>query len=222
MQLEQARLERLVRVGERGFDGPVLARIERFDLFLALRNHAQCGRLHATGRQATLHLAPQHGRQVEAHQIIQRTARLLRIHQIHRQLARFRDGCLDGLWRDFRKHDAMNALAFNQATLAQDLGDVPGNRFTLAIQIGRQIERFGFGSRFGDGRNVFLVALDHLVIHVEVAGSIDRALLRHQVANMAVRSEDQEVLAEVLVDRLGFRRRLNDEEILGHAAVLAA
>ncbi len=84
-QFQQARRETLVRMRAIGFDRPVLARLERFDLLLALDNHAQRRRLYASGRQATLHLAPEHRRQVEADQIVERAPRLLRIDQIQRQ-----------------------------------------------------------------------------------------------------------------------------------------
>src|SRR5690606_22626225 len=40
--------------------------------------------------------------------------------------------------------------------------------------------------------------------------------LGDQVADMAVRGQDGEVLAQVLVDRLGLGRRFDDEEVLGH------
>ena len=45
---------------------------------------------------------------------------------------------------------------------------------------------------------------------------VDRAFLGHQVAHVAVGGQDGEVLAEVLVDRLGLGGRLDDEEVLGH------
>src|SRR5690606_41955262 len=61
--------ERLRRVRALGLDGPVLARLERLDLLLALDDHAQRRRLHAAGGQAGLDLAPQHRRQVEADQV---------------------------------------------------------------------------------------------------------------------------------------------------------
>ena len=71
-----------------GIDGPVLARHERGDLVLALADHAQRGTLHPAGRQPRTHLLPQQRREIEAHQKIQCAARLLRVHQVDRQLAR--------------------------------------------------------------------------------------------------------------------------------------
>ena len=67
---------------ELGADAPVLARLERLDLLLALHDHPQRGRLHAAGGQAALHLAPQHRGQVEADQVVQRATRLLGVDQL--------------------------------------------------------------------------------------------------------------------------------------------
>src|SRR5690606_26128071 len=69
----------------------------------------------------------------------------------------------------------------------------------------------------GDGIDVPLVLVDQLVAHGEAALRVDGALLGHQVADVAVRGQDLEVLAEVLVDRLGLGGRLDDEQVLGHA-----
>src|SRR3546814_20409074 len=68
----------------------------------------------------------------------------------------------------------------------------------------------------GDGGDVLLVLLDQVVAHPEAVLRVDRALLGHQVADVAVRRQDGEVLAQVLVARLGLGRRFDDEEALGH------
>src|SRR5262249_43381550 len=76
-QSQEACREALVRMRTVGFDAPVLLRLERLDLLLALDDHAQRRRLHAPGRQAALNLAPEHRRQVEADQVVERAPRLL-------------------------------------------------------------------------------------------------------------------------------------------------
>ena len=82
VQLGQARGEGLRGMQALGLDRPVFAGDEGFDLFLALDDHAQRRRLHAAGGQAALDLAPQHRRQVEADQVVQRATRLLGIDQV--------------------------------------------------------------------------------------------------------------------------------------------
>ena len=178
---------------------PVFARLERLDLFLALDDHAQRRRLHAAGGQAALHLAPQHRRQVEADQIVQRAARLLRVDQVERELARIGDRFLDRVRRDLGKHDAMHGLAFEQVALAQDLVDVPRDRLAFAIQVGREIERVGLGGSLGDRVDVLLVLLDQLVGHREVVLGVDGALLRLEIAHVPVRGEDLKSLPRYLL-----------------------
>ena len=215
-QAQQARAEALVRMRAVGFDGPVFARLERLDFLFALDDHAQRGRLHAAGREPALHLAPEHRRQVEADQVIERAARLLRVHEVHRQCARMRDRILDRARRDFGEHHAVQRAALEQAARAQDLGDVPGDRLAFAVKVGREVEGFGLGSGLRDRVDMLLVAFDDLVVHREAARRVDRALLRHEVAHVAVGRQHVEVLAEVLVDRLRLGRRFDDQEVLGH------
>jgi hypothetical protein len=100
--------------------------------------------------------------------------------------------------------------------LPSDLGDVPADRLALAVRVGREEQVVGGLGRLADGVDVALVLLDHLVAHREVVVGIDRALLRHQVAHVAVGRQHLEILPEVLVDGLGLGRRLDDEQVLGH------
>ena len=215
-QLQQACGKAQIRMRAVGLDRPVLARVERFDFFLALRDHAQRRRLHASGGQSSLHLAPQHRRQIEADQVIQRAPRLLGVHQIQRQLARIGNGFGDRVWRNLGKHYAMQGLAFEQLALAQDFGDMPGNGFAFAIQVGCQIQGVGLGRGLGDRIDMFFIALDDFIGHREIVVGIDCAFLRPQVAHVAVGCQHVEILAEVFVDRLGLGWRFDDEQIFCH------
>ena len=179
-------------------------------------DHAQGGALHAAGRKSALHLAPKHRREVEADQVVQRTARLLGVDHVMRKLARLGHGGLDRLGRDLGEHHAVQVLALGQATLLQDLADVPGDRLAFAIQVGREIDVVGQLGGLGDGVDVLLVALDHLVVHGEAMLGIDRPLLRLEVTHVTVGGQDVEVLAEVFVDRLRLGRRLDDEQVFCH------
>ena len=208
--------ERLRRMRALGFDRPVLAGDEGFDLLLALDDHAQRRRLHAAGGQPALHLAPQHRRQVEADQVVERAPRLLRIDQVAGDRARVGHRFLDRARRDLGEHHPLQGLVLEQAALLQDLGDVPADRLALAVRVGRQEQGVGALGGLGDRVDVLLVLLDQVVAHGEAVVRVDRAFLRHQVADMAVGGQDGEVLAEVLVDRLGLGGRLDDEEVLGH------
>ena len=96
---------------------------------------------------------------------------------------------------------------------------MPGDGLALTIRVSREIEGFRVLQRANDGLDVLLVALDDLVLHREAVFRVDGALLGHEVADVAVGSHDIEVLAEVLADGLGFRRRFDDDEILRHAVL---
>jgi Flp pilus assembly protein CpaB len=97
---------------------------------------------------------------------------------------------------------------------------VPADRLALAVRVGGEVEVVGGLGGPGDRIDVLLVLLDRLVAHGEPVVRIHRALLRHQVADMAVAGEDGEVLAEVFVDRLGLGGRFDDEQVLGHVVQL--
>jgi hypothetical protein len=146
---EQARHERLAGCASSRLHAPVLARLEGFDLFLALHDHAQRRRLHASGRESALHLAPQHRREVEADQVIERAPRLLRVDQIARPGADAH-GFLDRARGDLGEHHAMQRLVLEQAALLQDLRDVPADRLAFAVRVGGQIQRVGALGRLAD------------------------------------------------------------------------
>jgi hypothetical protein len=55
-----------------------------------------------------------------------------------------------------------------------------------------------------------------LISHGKMARGIHRTFFGHQVAHVAVRRQDLEILTEVLLDRLGFRWRFDDYEVLAH------
>jgi len=76
VQMRQPRGDDLARGGaEIGVDRPVFAGLERLDLGLALADQAQRDRLHPPRRARAGQLAPQHRRQGEADQVVERPAR---------------------------------------------------------------------------------------------------------------------------------------------------
>ena len=142
---------------------------------------------------------------------------LLGVHQVAGDLARVVHGGLDGARRDLGEDHPVQGAVLEQAAFLQDLGDVPADRLALAIRVSGQVDGGGGLGGLGDGLDVLLVLLDQLVAHREPVVRVHRAFLGYQVANVAVRGQDVEVLAQVLVDRLGLGGRFDDEEVLGHA-----
>ncbi len=130
-----------------GIDGPVLARLERKNLFLALADHAQRRALHATGGGARqTRFLPQQRRQIETDEVVQRATRLLGVHQILRDVARLGDGFANRVLGDLVEHHAMHVLAVEHALFLEQLGEMPGNGLALAVRVGRQIEASDFFS----------------------------------------------------------------------------
>ena len=90
---------------------------------------------------------------------------------------------------------------------------MPRNGLALAIRVGRQEQRFGFFECSRNGIDVFLIALDDLILHREMMFRIDGTLFGHEIAHMPIGGKHLEVLAEVLLDGLRLGRRLHDNEI---------
>ena len=115
---------------------------------------------------------------------------------------------------------ARDFLVFEQSALAQQLQQMPGNRFALAIGVSGKQQGVGFLQAAGNLVDVLRVAIDHVVAHREIVLGIDRAFLGHQIAHMAVRGQNLVVLAEIFLDRPGLGRRFHDDEIATHRYTL--
>ena len=89
-------------------DGPVLDRVERADLALALHDEPQRDGLHSTRGDALLDRLPEHRTGLVTHETIQHATRLLRFHLLVVDLARLLNGELHGVLRDLMKEHAPN------------------------------------------------------------------------------------------------------------------
>ena len=90
---------------------------------------------------------------------------------------------------------------------------MPGDRFTLAIGVGGEDQALGALQRLRDivepaGR----LGVD-LPDHLEILFRIDRSILGWEVPDMAKGGQNLVGRAQIFVDRLGFRRRLHDDDI---------
>ena len=86
---------------------PVFLGRERLDLVFALNYHARCNRLHATCGQTSAHLAPEQGAELIANNAVKDAARLLRVYQVHVDIARGGNAVVDHLFCYFVKGDAL-------------------------------------------------------------------------------------------------------------------
>ena len=109
------------------------------DLALALDDEADGDRLDATGRQAAADLARQQRAQRVADQAIDDAARLLRVDEVHVDLARVGERLLDRRLGDLVEGDPERLLGRDVG----GLGDVPGDRLAFAVEVGGEVDLVG-------------------------------------------------------------------------------
>ncbi len=174
---------------------PVLARDEFLDLELAVADDAQRHRLHPPRRARAGQLSPQHRRQVEADEIIERAAGEIGVDQRLVDLARVAHRLLHGLFRHRVEHDAVDALVLQELLVLEDFVNVPGYRLALAVGVGGQNHAVGVLDRHADlGKSLGGLGVD-FPFHREVVVGIDRAVLGFEVADVAERGVNVVILA---------------------------
>ena len=160
-----------------GEDRPIFAGDEFLDLELAVADDAQRDRLDAAGRARARQLAPQHRREVEADEIIERAAGAIGVDQRLVDLARMAHRILHRLLGDGVEDDAIDALVLEQLLALQDLVDVPGDRLALAVGVGREDDAVGALDGAADvAQPLGRLGVD-LPAHGEIVVGIDRAVL---------------------------------------------
>ena len=199
--------------GERRLDAPVFLRLERLDLVLALADQAQRHRLHASGRARPLQLAPEHRRQREADQVVERPACLIRIDQAIVQVARVAHRLEHGAPGDLVEHHPLDVDAVDRAAVLERGEQVPGDRLALAVRVGRQVEVVGVLERLRDLGDPLLPVGEQLVDDPEVLVRQHRAVLLRQVAHVTVAGQHAVARAQVLVDVPGLGRGFDDDDV---------
>ncbi len=214
VQVGEAGLQRLLLGGaEQDVDRPVFAALEDLDLGLALADQAQRHGLHAAGRAAARQLAPQHGREGEAHEIVERAARHVGVDQGLVELARMGDGVEHRLLGDGVEGDALDVDPVQRLLGLEHVPDMPGNGLALAIRVGGEIELAALGHRLGDGVEPLLGLRVDQPVHGEILVRADRAVLGRQVADMTIGGQHGETGAEIFPNGLSLGRGLDDQYV---------
>jgi hypothetical protein len=209
----EARVEHAaVLGGERRDQRPVFARLEGLDLELAVADEAQRHRLDATGRARSRQLAPEHGGQGEADEIVEGAAGEIGVDQGLIDLTRVAQSRLHRILGDGVEGHALDRQVLQDALFPKRLQHVPGNGLALAVRVGGQDELLGALDRLGDIGDPLRAPVLERPDHAEVVIRVDRAVLGGQIADMPEGGQDLVILAEIFVDRLGLRRRLDDED----------
>ena len=213
VEMGQSRGEILSALGREGdFDGPIFARLESLDLGFALADQSQCDRLHAAGRAATGQFAPQHRRQGETDQIIERPARQISFDQFAVYFARPPEGVDDGITGDFIEHHPLDVDILQCAARFQHFLDMPGDRLAFAVRVGRKEQAIGAPHRLDNRFHVLFGFAVDLPGHREVRIRLDGTVLCRQIAHMAVARDDFVVVTEIFIDGFRFCRQFDDDD----------
>ena len=195
-------------------DRPVLAGGEGIDLALALDDEPDRHRLDAAGRQAAADLARQQRAQRVADEPVDDPAGLLRVDQVAVDVARVGERLLDRGLRDLAEGHPPGLLRRDVG----GLGDVPGDRLTLAVEVGREEDEIGALGRLLDLVDLLApVVVDDVLgleLVVDVHAELALARVLGQVADMAVGREDLVIGPQVPLDGARLGRRFDDDEVL--------
>ena len=198
---------------------PIFFGNKGFNILLTHDHHACGNALHAPRGKALFHLGPQQRADFIAHQAVQHTACLLRIHPAHINGTGILNGVLDGALGNLMELNAARLLQIH----AQHLAQVPGDGFPLAVRVGCQIN-FRSGARFlaDAGQNVSAAANGN-VFQCKVMIHVHPDLGLGQVAHMSLGGFHLVALAQILGNGARLGGRLHDNQFLlasSHAAFL--
>jgi hypothetical protein len=209
-----------VDLGQRGLEGrrglglkaggdvPVFLGLEGLAFPLPVDDEPECDRLDPAGRQAAGDLLPQEGADEVADQTVEDTAGLLGVEQARVDLAEVRESRRDPLLGDLVEGSPKDV----RIDLGQELAEVPGDGFALAVGVGRQDDALAVLGRLPEVRDDLLLFGDDFVGRHESRRDVDAKLLLRQVADVAHGGLDHVILAEIVVDRLRLGRRFDDDE----------
>jgi hypothetical protein len=211
IERDQARGERRAIRLEIGRDLPIFLRFEQLDVAFAVDDQAERDRLDPPRRFGSRQLAPQDRRQREPDQIIECAARPVGIDQILIEPARMGHRLRHRRFGDGVEGDAID-LGGERLALPEHFLDVPADRLAFAVGIGRQDQRIGLLRRVGDGFQLLGLVRISVPFHRKAGIRIDRAILRRQVADMAIAGQHAVTRAEIFFDGLRLGRRFNDNK----------
>ncbi len=201
---------------KQSLDRPEFLRLELLDFGFTFADQPQGDRLHAACGLRARQLAPQHGRQRKADQIIQCAAGHIGVNQRLVYFAGLGDGVQNGLLGDLIKGNAVDGLILEDFLVPQDFKDVPRDGLPFTVRVGSEIDGIGAFDGCDNFFNGPVGAVAQLPIHGKVVVRTHGAILRGQIADMPERSEDRIVLAQILINGLRLGGRFHDDNFLSH------
>ena len=196
-------------------DTPVFFRFEGLDGVFAFAYQFQRDRLHPARAEPESDLVPENFTgKLEAHDSVQLSAGLLRVHFFLIDSTGFLERLLHRPFRDLvESHPIEFALGPGSP---EEFLDVPGNRLTLAVRVGGQINLLRRRSRPAQLVDGLCFSLNDAVIGLEIVLNVYSHFALagfHQIPHVAPRCEDVEIPAQELLDGAHFRRRFHDQEL---------
>ena len=176
-----------------------LLRDEGVDFPLAVYDEPHCHRLHASCRQCGLDFAPEHGRQLEAHDAVEHAACLLCIDEVDIDVARCLDGVQDGALCDFVEDDAARACRVEP----EDLCQMPRDGFSLAVFIGCEPHGLGLGCFALELGDELALVGGHFIVGREAVCDVYAEVFLFQVSDVSIARHYFVILAEEFLDGLG-------------------
>ena len=158
-------------------NGPILLRDEALDLLFPVTDELHRHRLHPARRKPLAHLAPEQRTQLVAHDAIQHAPCLLCIHPVEIDRMRILHRCLDRRLRDLIEDDP----AVIRSIQPQYVCQMPGNRFSLTIRIGCEIDLVGLPGFLLQFLNEIALAADVDIARREIMLHIDAELALWQI-----------------------------------------
>ena len=213
---------RRIGPGQRHRNGPVFLGAEGFPFLFPFANQPHRHGLDPAHAEAAPHLGPEQLTALVSDDPVKHPAGLLRIHQLHIDLPGRLQRALNGRFRDFVETHTEDLTALGLflglgfGLPEQFLFEMPGDGFAFSIRVRRQ-EHFVAGFRLGlNLRKDLRFALDRHILRFEIVFHVDAQLAGGQILNMPDRRHDGITTPQILADGAGFRRRLNNDQCLGH------
>ena len=187
------------------------------DQLLTVDNQHHRHALDPPGRESSGDLLPQQRRDLVADDAVENASSLLRVDHVHVDRARRLEGAVDGLLGHRVEDHPLEPLRRQ----VQFLGQVPGNRLALAVQVRRQPDVFARLGHLLEFPDHLLLAVDRDVERSEVVVEIDAGdrqvhplgIASGQIADVSHRRLDLVLRTQVLVDRLRLGRRFDDHQV---------
>ena len=169
-----------LRGAQRSLNGPVFLGHEGADLVLTVDDQTGRYALHTACGQTALDLAPEEGRELITYDAVKNTARLLGVHQIQIDIARMLDAVAHRLRGDLVEGHALIAALLE----VQQILQMPGNGFTLAVRVRCEIDKVALGCRMAQLGDDLFLAFDRLIVRREIVLDIHAHFLSGEIADV--------------------------------------